>query len=415
MTKFYKLFALVMLIPPLAVAQAKVSIVHGVPGLTVDVFVNGALTLENFTPSTVTDPLELPAGAYQVDIAPAGSGIENAVISGSANIDDGEFYSLVAHLNEGGSPALTAFNLETKSLRKRSRLYVAHVAAAPSVNIRLRPGGFKARLKDLSNGEIVSAKLRARSYKARIIAAESRARVGDSVSLTLAQGATTVVYAIGSIANDSFSLITQVIPFESQQVANLNTLVTLVHGIPSVPVDVFVNSALFIDNFQPESITGQVELAPGLYNVALTAAEGGDPNNPILAAQLSLSGGGDLTVAAHLSSGGNPTLSTFTNNIRNLRRRNVQVVVRHIAAAPAVDVRLKRGANDIGELANVANGQEGEVLVRRGRYNVLIEPAGTNSPVFRARGTSLKGAATNIVYAIGDLNNGSFGLISELR
>ena len=38
-----------------------VTVVHGVPGLTVDVYVNGGLTLPDFAPGTITDPLTLPA------------------------------------------------------------------------------------------------------------------------------------------------------------------------------------------------------------------------------------------------------------------------------------------------------------------------------------------------------------------
>ena len=52
-----------------AVAQAStgtVTVVHGVPDLVVDVYVNGDLTLEDFAPNTVTDPLTLPAGNYDL-------------------------------------------------------------------------------------------------------------------------------------------------------------------------------------------------------------------------------------------------------------------------------------------------------------------------------------------------------------
>ena len=52
---------------PAAGAQAgtgTVTVIHGVPGVDVDVYVNGDLTLEDFKPETVTKPLELPAGDY---------------------------------------------------------------------------------------------------------------------------------------------------------------------------------------------------------------------------------------------------------------------------------------------------------------------------------------------------------------
>ena len=52
-------------------ATAEVYVVHGVPGLTVDVYVNGALTLDDFQPETVAGPLDLPAGSYDVAITAA--------------------------------------------------------------------------------------------------------------------------------------------------------------------------------------------------------------------------------------------------------------------------------------------------------------------------------------------------------
>ena len=52
-------------LPATALAQSSdgtVTVVHGVPDLTVDVYVNDALTLGDFEYGTVTDPLTLPAG-----------------------------------------------------------------------------------------------------------------------------------------------------------------------------------------------------------------------------------------------------------------------------------------------------------------------------------------------------------------
>ena len=51
-----------------AEAPAKLSVLHGVPGLTVDVYVNNELTLDDFEPGDLAGPLELPAGTYTVAI-----------------------------------------------------------------------------------------------------------------------------------------------------------------------------------------------------------------------------------------------------------------------------------------------------------------------------------------------------------
>ena len=60
--------------PALAQSQAEetntasLSVLHAVPDTPVDVYVNGALTLDDFAPGQLAGPLELPAGNIQVVI-----------------------------------------------------------------------------------------------------------------------------------------------------------------------------------------------------------------------------------------------------------------------------------------------------------------------------------------------------------
>jgi hypothetical protein len=49
--------------PTHAAGSSDVSILHGVPGLTVDVYANGDKILSNFAPGTLTDPLKLSEGS----------------------------------------------------------------------------------------------------------------------------------------------------------------------------------------------------------------------------------------------------------------------------------------------------------------------------------------------------------------
>ena len=48
-----------------AESGAMLSVLHGVPDLTVDVYVNDELTIDDFTPGTLAGPLELPAGTIR--------------------------------------------------------------------------------------------------------------------------------------------------------------------------------------------------------------------------------------------------------------------------------------------------------------------------------------------------------------
>jgi ABC-type glycerol-3-phosphate transport system substrate-binding protein len=81
-----------------------VTVVHGVPGLPVDVYVNGEPTLTGFEPGTVTDPIELPAGSYELAVRAAGEPADAApAISGSADLPAGANASIVAHLDPSGA------------------------------------------------------------------------------------------------------------------------------------------------------------------------------------------------------------------------------------------------------------------------------------------------------------------------
>ena len=114
-----------------------VTVLHGVPDLTVDVYVNGDLTLEDFAPGTVTDPLSLPAGDYDIAIRPADAAADSdPAISGSTTLPAGANASIIAHLTESGDPTLGVFVNDTSEVAAgEARLGVRHTAAAPAVDI----------------------------------------------------------------------------------------------------------------------------------------------------------------------------------------------------------------------------------------------------------------------------------------
>ena len=74
-------------------ATSKVSVVHGIPGQPVDVYVNGERTLENFQPGDVAGPLSLEEGSYDIALTKPGEAVGQAILTvndaevpGGANI-----------------------------------------------------------------------------------------------------------------------------------------------------------------------------------------------------------------------------------------------------------------------------------------------------------------------------------------
>jgi hypothetical protein len=205
--------ALVFAFAPAAAAQTEegqVSVVHGIPGLTVDVYVNGDATLEGFAPGEVAGPLTLPAGDYELAIAPEGAGLEGAVLTGSATVTDGLNASIVAHLTESGDPTISIYANDLSTIDSgNGRLIVRHTAAAPTVDILLADG--TELFTGVSNPDEGKADVPAGSYDVEI--APAGAGVEGSVfsvpGVALDEGTALIVYATGSLADGTFGLVTQ--------------------------------------------------------------------------------------------------------------------------------------------------------------------------------------------------------------
>ena len=192
-----------------AATTATVSVVHGIPGTPVNVFVNGKLTLTDFKPGTVAGPLQLPPGSYTVTVFPASNmtGTGTPVIKATATLTGGENASLVAHLSASGKPVLTAFVNDTAAVAAgQARLVVRHTAAAPAVDVRANK---QVAFKDLTNPNQAMADLPAGSISADVVLAGTSTVVIGPATLDLAEGTSTIVYAVGSANDKTLSLVVQ--------------------------------------------------------------------------------------------------------------------------------------------------------------------------------------------------------------
>jgi Domain of unknown function (DUF4397) len=191
---------------------ALLSVLHGVPGLTVDVWVNGNLTLDDFTPGSLAGPLELPAGDYQIAITAADATSAANPVIGPVNVDldEGGNYTAVAHLDAAGTPTASLFTNDTKAPRndEKGKLTVRHVAAAPAVDV-LAAGS--PVIEGLSNPEEATLKLKAGTISASVAAAGTTTPVIGPADITVEAGKNTIVYAWGSLADNNLNVAVQVV------------------------------------------------------------------------------------------------------------------------------------------------------------------------------------------------------------
>jgi hypothetical protein len=191
-----------------AAEDAQVSVFHGIPDVTVDVYVNGDLTLDDFKPGDLAGPLALPADTYSIEITDGKD--KKTVLLGPADVTvaAGGNYTIVANLDANGKPTVTPFENDISEVAAgEARVTVRHVAAAPKVNVEANGDVLAA---GLVNGEEAVADVPADSYEVAIVPASGGAAVWKE-NVDLAEGVNTIAYAWGSLDDGSFAVAVQTI------------------------------------------------------------------------------------------------------------------------------------------------------------------------------------------------------------
>jgi hypothetical protein len=191
------------------------------------------------------------------------------------------------------------------------------------------------------------------------------------------------------------------------QAAEGDAQLSVFHGVPGLTVDVYVNNALTLDDFTPGTLAGPLDLAPGTYTVAITASDAVDASAPAIGpVDLTLEAGGNYTAVAHLTEASAPTATLFTNDTSTVAAGEGRLTVRHVAAAPAVDV-LAGGSPAI---TNLVNPNESVLTLPAGTISAAVAATGTTAPVLGPSDLTVAEGANTIVYAWGSLADSTLAL-----
>src|SRR4051794_9631710 len=196
-------------LPATAADTATVSILHAVPDTPVDVYANGEELLPDFQPGTLTDPLELPAGTYDLAVYPAGADpatTDPAISAEGVEVPAGANATVVAHLGEDGTPVLTPFVNDVSAVPAgQARVTVRHTAAAPAVDVR---AGGTVVAPGLTNPDEATLTVPAGTVSADVVLAGTGTVAIGPADLDLREGTVTAVYAWGS-ADAGYQLAVQ--------------------------------------------------------------------------------------------------------------------------------------------------------------------------------------------------------------
>lgn len=207
----------------------------------------------------------------------------------------------------------------------------------------------------------------------------------------------------------------------AQAISATTSDVYVVHGIPGVAVDVYVNGTKTLSSNDPTpfvfgSVAGPLDLAAGNYAIKVFAA-GADPttatpliNVPAAAVPANKS----ITLIAQYDAASAPKLGVFVNDISKTTPGQGRLTVRHTAGAGAVNVL----ANGASAADNVTNGQEFVANLGVGNITAGVAAAGTTTPVIiPTNGTpatvSIKEGVNLIVYAVGKGSPSDLQLITQ--
>lgn len=195
-------------------------------------------------------------------------------------------------------------------------------------------------------------------------------------------------------------------PAQETNTASLSVL----HAVPDTPVDVYVNGELTLDDFAPGQLAGPLELPAGDIEVAITASDAQDASSPVIGpVDLTLGAGTMNTAVAHLDAEGAPTATAFVDDTSGLEAGQGRVTVRHVAAAPAVDV----WANGEVAVQSLTNPNEESLEVPAGQVQAAVSLAGETDPVLGPQDLAVMEGANTIVYAWGSAADGNLALATQ--
>lgn len=183
--------------------------------------------------------------------------------------------------------------------------------------------------------------------------------------------------------------------------------VSVFHAVPGLTVDVYANGDELLPDFKPGTLTDPQELPAGSYDLKVFEA-GADPKTaaPAIQKTVEVPAGANATVVAHLSADGKPQLNAYVNDTSAVAAGKSRLTVRHVAAAPAVDVR----ANGTAVFKGLVNPKEDTTEVDAGTVSADVVLAGTDTVAIGPADLNLKEGANNIVYAWGSADEKNLAL-----
>ena len=184
----------------------------------------------------------------------------------------------------------------------------------------------------------------------------------------------------------------------------------LIHGLPDTDLDVEIDGRLVVEGFAFRDTHDLSSLA-GTTVPSLRFLGAGTDEVVLDAGELTLPDSGSVSALIHLKPDGSLNLSIFENDVSQLAAGESRLIIRHLAAAPAVDVVAA------GEIVfeALANGEQREADLAAGSVTASLVPTGEDGPVvIGPADLPLSEGTLLIVYGLGSLEENTMTVLTEI-
>ncbi|MEP1126548.1 MAG: DUF4397 domain-containing protein [Ilumatobacter sp.] len=189
-------------------AAAEVVLLHAIPGVDMDVLVDGEVLIPGFAPGDMQD-LSAFAGQTLVDLEVRIAETGQTALGPVAEfvVPDAGSWTIVAHLDETETPVITPFeNESTTTPDDQGRFTLRHVAAAPAVDLLI---GGETEAQGAVNGSSEHIDVPAGEITDAVMTDADGDEVAALPTFEIASGENLIVYAARSPFDDTFEFYVQ--------------------------------------------------------------------------------------------------------------------------------------------------------------------------------------------------------------
>jgi hypothetical protein len=378
--------AAVMAMPVVTAAQddtmddtAKVRVGHFSPDApAVDVYAGEDAILTDVAFGDLSPYLEVPGGTYSIAVVAAGADPADGAVIGPVDLDFAAgTMTTVAATNVLESIEAQVLADEPMPQDGIAQVRVVHFSAdAPAVDIALDEGDVVVENLAYPNATEAYLDLPEGEYDLEIRPTGTTDVAFDIDPLDLPGGTSFTVFAIGSLADGSFT----VLPAVDASLAE----VRVGHFSPDAPaVDVYANGDAILTDVAFGDLSPSLAVPAGTYRIQVVAA-GGDPaDGTVIDAELTFDGNTKTTVAA-TNELAEITPVVINDKVVQPRAEGAKVRVVHLSAnAPKVDIAPDGSKRNAAIFKNLGFGQaKGYKNVPAGEVDLDIRAAGERAKAF---------------------------------